>query len=66
MNFNSFTLHEVKLAEIQEIVRECNITIQKGDLLFLRVGITCDWDMKMSVAEKTEYTTKPVPELAAA
>lgn len=61
--FNSFSSHEVKLAKIQDIVKEYNSTIQKGDLLFLRAGITHDWDNKMSFAEKTEYVTKAVPEL---
>ncbi|KAA8649554.1 hypothetical protein EYZ11_006611 [Aspergillus tanneri] len=64
IKFNSFTPHEVKLSEIQDIIKECNITIQKGDLLFMRVGITRDWDTKMSISEKTDYANKPTPELA--
>jgi len=62
--FNSFSAHEIKLSEISEIVRECKITIQKGDILFLRIGVTRDWDQSMTVAEKTEYATNAVPQLA--
>ncbi|KAB8073489.1 hypothetical protein BDV29DRAFT_201797 [Aspergillus leporis] len=33
-------------------------------VLFRCIGITRDWDNRMTIAEKTDYATKPVPELA--
>lgn len=64
IHFDTFSAYEIKLSEIQEIVRECNITVQKGDILFMRVGITRAWDNTMTVAQKTDYATKPIPQLA--
>ena len=44
----------VTLEEVKEIARECRIEIRKGDLFFLRVGVTKTVE-GMSMDEKRKY-----------
>jgi len=47
-----------------EIAKECNITFQKGDILFIRIGVTKEWDTVMTPAQKQAYADNPKPEHA--
>lgn len=64
IEYNSFTSHEIKLSEILEIATSCNITFQSGDILFVRVGVTRDWDNRMTVSDKMAYATNAIPHVA--
>ncbi|PLN75302.1 hypothetical protein BDW42DRAFT_41905 [Aspergillus taichungensis] len=61
IKYSTFSTHQVRLADILEIARECNITFQKGDILLVRVGVTKEWDTIMTDAQKQEYSNNPSP-----
>jgi hypothetical protein len=61
IQYTTFSLHEIKLADILEIAKECNITFQRGDILFIRIGMTKEWDTLMTEAQKREYSQNANP-----
>lgn len=63
IQYTTFSNHQVKLSDIRTIAKECNITFQKGDLLFVRVGVTKEWD-SWTDAQKEAYAKDPDPEHA--
>ncbi|KAL2000242.1 hypothetical protein VTN02DRAFT_3367 [Thermoascus thermophilus] len=64
IKYTTFSTHQIRLSEILEIAKECNITFQKGDILFVRVGVTKEWDTVMTQAQKQAYSENPSPEHA--
>lgn len=64
IHYSTFSTHQVRLADICQIAQECNITFQKGDLLFVRIGTTKEWDTRMTDVEKQQYSDNPKPEHA--
>ncbi|XHF99321.1 hypothetical protein AWENTII_002827 [Aspergillus wentii] len=64
ITYTTFSTHQVRLTDILEIARECNITFQKGDILFVRVGVTKEWDTVMTDEQKRAYSDNPSPEHA--
>ena len=62
--YTTFSTHQVKLSDILEIARECNITFQKGDVLFVRVGVTREWETIMTDEQKRAYSDNKAPEHA--
>ena len=62
--YTTFSTHQVKLSDILEIARECNITFQKGDVLFVRVGVTREWETIMTDEQKRAYSGNKTPEHA--
>lgn len=63
IKYTTFSTHQVKLSDIKAIAKDCNITFQKGDLLFVRVGVTKEWE-SWSDEQKEAYATNPKPEHA--
>lgn len=61
IEYSTFSTHQVRLSDIQAIAKECGITFQKGDLLFVRVGVTKEWDTVMTDAQKQEYSDNSSP-----
>ncbi|KAF2635147.1 hypothetical protein P280DRAFT_523434 [Massarina eburnea CBS 473.64] len=64
IEYSTFSTHEVKLSDIREIAKECNITFQKGDILFVRIGMTREWETKMSAQDKEGYSASDTPKHA--
>ncbi|KAJ6171930.1 hypothetical protein N7470_000997 [Penicillium chermesinum] len=64
IKYTTFSTHQVRLTDILEIAKETNITFQKGDILFVRVGVTKEWDTVMTDAQKQAYSDNPAPEHA--
>ncbi|KAL2220348.1 hypothetical protein M432DRAFT_314157 [Thermoascus aurantiacus ATCC 26904] len=64
IKYSTFSTHQIRLSEILEIAKECNITFQKGDILFIRIGVTKEWDTVMTPAQKQAYADNPKPEHA--
>ena len=54
VKYSGFARHEIKLSEILEIAKDCNIKFRKGDILLVRSGTTKEWD-SMPMAEKAAY-----------
>jgi hypothetical protein len=64
IKYSTFSTHQIRLADILEIAKECNITFQRGDILFVRIGVTKEWDNIMSNAQKHDYALTSSPEHA--
>lgn len=64
IKYSTFSTHPVRLRDILDIAKENNITFQKGDILFVRIGVTKEWDTIMTDAQKREYSDNPKPEHA--
>lgn len=64
IKYSTFSTHQVRLSDILEIAKECNITFQKGDILFVRIGVTKEWDNDMTDAQKQAYSDNSAPEHA--
>lgn len=64
VKYTTFSTHQVRLADILEIANENNITFKKGDILFVRIGVTKEWDTSMTDAQKQAYSDNPSPEHA--
>lgn len=60
---NALTRYEISLDEVLEIARESNITFQKGDIFFLRVGLPATW-AAMSAEERKAYSQQSMPQHA--
>lgn len=55
--------HSASLDDVLAIAKECNITFEKGDIFFLRIGLTKTWD-SMSEAKRQSYGEQKVPKHA--
>ncbi|KAI9896093.1 hypothetical protein N3K66_008993 [Trichothecium roseum] len=55
IHYTTFSQHQVRLADMQEIARECNIQFKKGDILLVRVGVTREWERDMDDEAKRAY-----------
>lgn len=64
IRYTTFSTHQVRFADILEIAKENNITFQKGDILFVRVGVTKEWDTSMTDEQKRAYSDNTSPEHA--
>lgn len=62
--YSTFSTHEIKLADIKAIAKESRIEFQKGDILFVRIGMTKEWDSKMTQGEKAAYAVNQTPQHA--
>ncbi|KAJ5883658.1 uncharacterized protein N7473_010544 [Penicillium subrubescens] len=60
---NALSRQMISLDEVQEIARDCNITFQKGDIFFLRVGLPGTW-AAMSAEERKAYSEQRMPQHA--
>ncbi|KAL4951680.1 hypothetical protein BDW69DRAFT_169548 [Aspergillus filifer] len=63
VSVNALSQQEVSLDTVHEIAKECNITFQRGDIFFLRVGLPQTWD-RMSDVEKKAYSQQSTPKHA--
>ncbi|KAF2178724.1 hypothetical protein K469DRAFT_598540 [Zopfia rhizophila CBS 207.26] len=64
IEYSAFSAHEIKLAAIKEIAKECGIEFQKGDILFVRIGMTKEWDERMTKEDKHAYAASSNPQHA--
>lgn len=64
VKYTTFSNHQIRLSDIFAIAIECNITFQKGDILFIRIGLTKEWDTVMTDVQKRQYADNPRPEHA--
>lgn len=64
IQYSTFSTHQIKLSDILQIAKECNITFQKGDVLLVRIGVTKEWDTIMTDAQKQAYSNNSRPEHA--
>ncbi|KAG9252398.1 uncharacterized protein F5Z01DRAFT_226586 [Emericellopsis atlantica] len=64
IDYSTFSLHTIKLADILDIARECNIEFRRGDILFVRIGVTKEWEQRMTQEAKQAYAVSTSPQHA--
>ncbi|KLJ09910.1 hypothetical protein EMPG_14667 [Blastomyces silverae] len=64
IKYSTFSTHQIRLSDILEIAAECNLTFKRGDILFIRIGVTNEWDNVMTDDQKRAYSVNPKPEHA--
>jgi hypothetical protein len=64
ITYTTFSTHQIHLTDILEIAKESNLTFHRGDILFVRIGVTNEWDNIMTDAQKREYSKARSPEHA--
>jgi kynurenine formamidase len=62
--YSTFSDHAISLSVLLEIAEEANLTFRRGDILFVRIGVTKEWDTKMTAEDKNEYATTKSPKHA--
>ncbi|RKK80254.1 hypothetical protein BFJ69_g4444 [Fusarium oxysporum] len=62
--YSTFSLHTIKLNEILQIAKECNITFRRGDILLVRIGVIKEWEHVMDVDAKKAYAATTSPQHA--
>lgn len=60
---DALSQHVVTLDNVLQISKECNIEFQRGDIFFLRVGLTGQWD-SMPDDQRLAYSKQDVPKHA--
>ena len=60
MKVNGLSQHTASLDDVLTIAKECNIQFEKGDIFFLRVGLTKTWE-SMSDDQKQAYSQQKIP-----
>ncbi|KAJ5578158.1 uncharacterized protein N7459_007122 [Penicillium hispanicum] len=63
ISVNALSQQMISLDEVHEIARECNVTFQKGDIFFLRVGLPGTWSA-MSTDQRVAYSQQASPKHA--
>ena len=63
IDINALSQHIVTLDDVFTIASECNLSFQKGDIFFLRVGLTKTWD-QMDDEQKIRYSLQQDPKHA--
>ncbi|CRK22803.1 hypothetical protein BN1723_012775 [Verticillium longisporum] len=56
--------HAIPLHTLQDCAKEQGVTFRRGDLLFVRIGVTQEWDTKMIASDKLAYASSPNPQHA--
>ncbi|QPC71317.1 hypothetical protein HYE68_002069 [Fusarium pseudograminearum] len=64
IKYTTFSQHTIKLVEMLEIAKECNITFRRGDILLVRIGVIKEWEHEMDVAAKQAYAVSTSPKHA--
>ncbi|OAX81470.1 hypothetical protein ACJ72_04187 [Emergomyces africanus] len=64
IKYSTFSTHQIRLSDILEIAADCNLTFKRGDILFIRIGVTYEWDNIMTADQKRAYSINQRPEHA--
>ncbi|KAH8894431.1 hypothetical protein GQ53DRAFT_857785 [Thozetella sp. PMI_491] len=64
IQYKALSDHAIPLRVLLEIAKEQNVTFQRGDILFVRMGLTKEWDTEMSPADKLAYSQSSSPQHA--
>ncbi|KAM0279743.1 hypothetical protein ACHAQH_004434 [Verticillium albo-atrum] len=64
IKYGTFSDHAVPLHILQDCAREQGVTFHSGDMLFVRIGVTKEWDNEMSASDKLAYASSSNPQHA--
>ncbi|CAK7230948.1 hypothetical protein SCUCBS95973_007746 [Sporothrix curviconia] len=62
--YKALSDHAIPLSVLQDIARVQGVTFQRGDILFVRIGLTREWDDAMSPVDKLAYAQSKNPQHA--
>ncbi|KAG9239999.1 hypothetical protein BJ878DRAFT_431234 [Calycina marina] len=62
--YNTLSDHSIPLSVLLAIAKEQNLTFRRGDILFVRIGFTKEWDTEMTSEAKFEYAKSTNPQHA--
>lgn len=64
IGYTTFSQHEITLEDMKKIAETSGIVFQPGDILFVRIGMTKEWDGGMTTAQKEAYAAQSSPKHA--
>ncbi|KAF3343101.1 major facilitator superfamily transporter [Verticillium dahliae] len=64
IKYSTLSDHAIPLHTLQDCAKEQGVTFRRGDLLFVRIGVTQEWDTKMIASDKLAYASSPNPQHA--
>ncbi|KAL2203331.1 hypothetical protein CC79DRAFT_1337959 [Sarocladium strictum] len=64
IEYSTFSDHAVPLHVLKEVAKEQGVQFRRGDILFVRIGVTQEWDTKMTTKDKTAYAESSSPQHA--
>ncbi len=62
--YRALSDHAVPLADLLAVAAAQGTTFRRGDILFVRIGMTREWDTQMAPADKLAYAQNPAPQHA--
>lgn len=64
ITYSTFSDHSISLDMLKNIARAQNTEFAFGDILFIRIGVTREWDTQMTSEDKTGYGKTRTPQHA--
>lgn len=64
LQYKALSDHAIPLSTLKDIARIQGVTFQRGDILFVRIGLTQEWDNEMNPADKLAYAQSTNPQHA--
>ncbi|KAI5457183.1 hypothetical protein BGZ63DRAFT_395589 [Mariannaea sp. PMI_226] len=64
ISYSALSDHAVSLETLKQIALEQGVQFQRGDILFIRIGLTKEWDNQMSPADRLSYAQSSNPQHA--
>lgn len=64
IHYKALSDHAVPLSVLLDVAKEQNVIFRRGDILFVRIGFTKEWDVEMSAEEKIAYAQSSNPQHA--
>lgn len=63
IQYSNFSTHSIPLRVLQEIASQSNVRLQRGDILFINMAVTTEWD-SFSEEQMLAYSKLETPEHA--
>ena len=64
IQYSTFSDHSIPLSVLLDIAKEQGASFQRGDILFVRIGVTKEWDTEMGIEARLAYATTSNPQQA--
>lgn len=64
IQYSTFSDHSIPLSALEEIAAEQRVSFRRGDILFVRIGVTREWDTIMTPEDKLAYALNKNPQHA--
>lgn len=64
LTYKTLSDHAIPLSVLQDVARDQRVTFERGDILFVRIGLTREWDTQMSAGDKLAYALSSNPQHA--